>query len=299
MFLTFYLTMASPQLSTIESVINDTRLICYSPSEFNPQTGLLPNAESIRQDLATVRPYFSGIITYGVNNDPHGFIPRIAQALDFQAVILGIWDPKSMDEMQLAIEQTRQYPNLVVGLCVGNEGLIFKRYSWQDLTEAIQIIRKSLPNVPITTTEPLSQYGKTPALLQIVDFHFPNIHPYWEFSSDKSNPKQCANWVFKEAKRLQTAQTKKPLIIKESGFPSDGDTSCSSEFQAEFWLALSDLMKNQREIGFAFFEAFDAREWKANEMGSPVESHWGLWTQTRQPKGIIEQLPQLPFTRQE
>jgi len=299
MFLTFYLTMASTQLSKIESLINKTRLICYSPSEINPNIGLLPSSASIRQDLATVRPYFSGVVTYGVKDDPHGFIPQIAQELNFHAVILGIWEAKSKDEIQLAIEQTRQYP-VIKAICVGNEGLHFNRYSINDLIEAIKIIRESLPDVPITTTETLAQYRKTPVLLQLeeLDFHFPTIHPYWELTLPDKNPRRCANWVLKEAKRLQaTDPIKRILIIKESGFPSDGDASCSQEIQAEFWLVLSDLIKNQRDISFCFFEAYEPYEqWKSNELvgGHSVESYWAFWTQKREPKKIIEQLPQLP-----
>ena len=296
MILTFcVLAIASPHPS-IESVISKTRLICYSPSEFNPKAGALPSAESIREDMATVRPYFSGIITYGVKDDPHGFIPQIAQELDFRTVILGIWDPKSTHEIHIAIEQARKYP-IVAAICVGNEGLHFNRYSLQDVTDAIQNIRTKRPHIPITTTEPLPQYQKNPELLQIVDFHLPNIHPYWSLTD--RNPSHCANWVIQEAKRLQaTAPTKKPLIIKESGFPSNGDPTCSPEIQAEFWMALFELMQMQNEMGFAFFEAFDPRDgWKANEMGYSVESHWGLWTQNRQPKTVIERLPQLSNER--
>src|SRR5260370_41441931 len=90
---------------------------------------------------------FDGLITYGAT------LPKVvdvAQQEGFRAVLLGVWDPASQEELRLAKASASNA--IVVGMIVGNEGLMFARYSADTLHIAMEQVRKETGK-PVSTTE--------------------------------------------------------------------------------------------------------------------------------------------------
>lgn len=273
----------------IEEAVRNVRFVAYTPKKYDPtvEPMLKPTRESILKDLRTMKPYFNGIITYGVAHDPSGLIPEVARAEGFK-MILGIWDIQS--EVEIAIEQANTYSELVVAVCVGNEGLMFKRYDWQTLEAAMERVRQEVPHVSVTTTEPIHLY-ENPRLIEVSDIVLPNIHAWWADDVPKDDPAQCAIWTVKQADKLRK-RTDKPILVKEAGLPSKGHPECSEERQAEFWRTLFNLTDAKKDCSYAAFEFADV-PWKKIEIGRCFESYWGFWTENREPKAAVAELQKL------
>jgi len=266
-----------------------TRLcwIAYSPTNFDPTTNppRWPSEQDVREDLRVLRSAgFNGLVTYGSNYRQQSApdrmldIPRLAQAAEFSGMIVGVWNPTDEDELRAA-EQAGQY-SVVVGYCVGNEGLDV-RYDLKKLTAAMDRLRQKTGK-PVTTTEEAGDYYENSPLWKIADWTFPNVHPYF---ANRRDPQEAAQWTASIFKTLR-AVSDKPLIFKEVGLPSGGDVGLDEARQARYY----ELLR-QTNVIYVVFEAFDA-PWK--HLGRPKpdgappwpdpEPHWGVFSSERKPK---------------
>ncbi len=269
---------------------NPPRILCYTPSQLdprNPANQVNLKTSSIRADLEAIRPAFDGLVLYGYHEACTPRIMAIAKDLKFRCVILGIWDPKSADEVlgvgRMAKDFRQDYATAVI---VGNEGITFNRYEAEDLQIAAGLLRKHIEGiVPMTTSEPLVGY-KHDFIRDFGDFACPNIHPFFDRPND--DVAAAATWTRDEALKL-AKQMNKPVILKETGFPHAGRPTDSVENQAAFWSAYTKpgLLAGEKDspawVYFGVgFEAFDL-PWKAEASGLPVEKSWGLMSPDRKP----------------
>ena len=226
---------------------------------------------------------FNGLVTYGSNYaDPDRpgqmlDIPRLAQEVGFEGMIVGVWDPTREDELQAA-EQVGGYP-VVVGYSVGNEGLDV-RYDRETLESAMERLRQATGK-PVSTTEEANDYYENSPLWDLSDWIFPNVHPYF---AGRYDPQQAVEWTERIFESLDSVSDK-PLIFKEVGLPSGGDRDLSESRQAQYYQLLQET-----NVAYVVFEAFDA-PWK--HLGRPgpdgtywpdPEPHWGIFASDRTPK---------------
>ena len=177
------------------------RFIAYSPSGFDPRPShrKIPKYQDVLADLHTIRPYFDGLILYSANQ-PASDILKAARVLKFRGIVLGIWDPADKSELMLAVKLAKRYHRLVKVICIGNEGLTFYRYSRKQLKAAFALVRSKLPRVPLSTSEPITQYGDR-MLQSLPDIHLPNIHPSFNLGA-KAGVKESVAWVIERAQSL-------------------------------------------------------------------------------------------------
>ena len=91
------------------------------------------------------------------------------------------------------------------------------------------------------------------------------------------------------AKDLKKAFPKKPLLLSEVGWPSNGRMRGGADAsQADQAIYLRTLVNALNAQGYNYFviEAFD-QPWKASDEGS-VGAYWGVWNLERQPKFNFE-----------
>jgi exo-beta-1,3-glucanase (GH17 family) len=235
-----------------------------------------PTTEDIRRDLITLRQAgFSGLVTYGATGAMGRELPKIAESLGFEGLIMGIWDPGNQDELKIALSQSNS--PIVLGYCVGNEGLKLhdtdegKRYDWATLLAAMQKLHQTAKK-PVTTTEEVEDYLDE-NLLKAGDWVFPNLHPYFHRILE---PNSAVRWTLGGYEDL-VRRSRLFVWLKECGLPTAGDgrEPLSETAQDQYY---AELAKTPAK--FVFFEAFDL-PWKDH---LPVEPHWGIFKSDRTPK---------------
>ncbi len=273
---------------TFEEKLRSLRWVTYTPSHFNPSSTppVIPSDEDLRTDLRTLRPHFDGIITYGLDMTLER-VPVLAKEEGFKGCIAGVWNIKS--DLELAAATTLAVRGIIDAICVGNEGIMFGWYSWEDLQAAMNKLR-SVTNIPLTTSEAIHLYSDK-RLLEM-QFLLVNLHPIWY---GKSNLEDAVSWVNEQAIALVKASSK-PLLIKETGFPTC--TPWNETIQADFYQQLKRTLPQSKDsaYSFAYFEAFD--QYWAVEMlnGTDIGSSLGLFTKDRNAKEVIGTLSRLRKT---
>ena len=272
-------------------------LIAFNPSGFDPRQPFELNETSLaelREDLRVLKAAFNGLVLYEVRSGLTDAIMDVAHEHGFKAVLLGIWDPKSEEEIAGTAELIRQYrEKLVLAVVIGNEGLIDNRYAIEDVQRAalrLKALIQADDAIPVTTSEPVGEYGWKP-LREFGDFLAPNIHP--AIDQEGIDPAAGAAWVKERANALAYA-AKKPILVKETGLPNGGALSYTPETQLLFWEA---YLRDGRLVRVnavdtwislaASFEAFDT-PWKAEKTGIPIEGHWGFLDIKRKPYPVFE-----------
>lgn len=254
--------------------------VAYTPTNYNPDANprVDPSEDSIQQDLAVLQKAgFTGLVTYGASGALAN-VPRVAQEMNFQGLIMGVWDPKDQNERNQAIA-VKDNP-VVVGYVIGNEGL-GSRYSIEELRSSMNALRQATGK-PVATTEQLNDYGDS-ALLNLGDWVFPNVHPFYQGLTD---PQEAVQWT-KQAYDDLRRRSGRAVLLKEVGLPSGGDSRglLTATSQAEYYRQL-----NGTGVKFVYFESFD-QSWK---QGSMVEHFWGLFHSDRTPKQVTQYLCAAP-----
>ena len=253
----------------------------YFPPSADPNQGLEATPDAIRADLRVLRQAgFTGLVTYGATGVVGQALPAIATEEGFQGLIIGVWNP--LDEQELKIAETASAFPIILGFCVGNEGL-YKRYQLTELTAAMQRLRQTTGK-PVTTTEELGDYADAEFRL-IGDWLFPNVHPYFY---NILNPENAVRWTTGAFEHL-SEKSDKLIIFKEVGLPTAGDTEgkLSEANQQTYYVKLAAT-----KVHFVYFEAFD-QPWKTN---LPIEPYWGIFRSNRSPKALALHLIQEQLT---
>lgn len=283
--------------SRVSLLNKNGRFISYTPRSFSVVNGQVQPAtiKGIRDDLKLLRAHFDSIITYSCNNGLQ-HIPEIAEKLKYKSVIIGIWNPKSETEIINAVRLARSHPKLIAAISVGNEGIFAKKYIPADVEQTILRLRKELPSVPLTTSEPFFLYLKPEyfRFFSSMDMLLPIIHPMFEKWFNPSDAFNAAAFVVGVSDKLQSLYPEKPLIIKETGLPSGpASKGFTRENQSAFWKELLKQFVPSEARAVSFFEAFDA-PWKpAVTMGNfpgfdySQEEYWGFFTVDGKPKPVV------------
>ena len=275
------------KVSSINAELSAASYVGYTPVGYAPFRK--PDAaawrESVSQDLSLLKQTWRGLITYGMK-DHLAVVPEVAAELGFERVLLGVYDASCPEEIEAAVAAARRHPKMIRTICLGNEGLLFHRYDLDQLERAFSRVRAELPGVLLTTSEPIFSWGEK-RLLKMVDFCAPIIHPWIHCENLKKDPLAAAVWVIQAAQRLQCLSDK-PVLIKETGFPANGQ-DYSYAHQAEFWeTMLRETGALTRSVHLASFEAFDNSDKINFSARKRWDTFWGIFDEQRRPKPSYE-----------
>lgn len=267
----------------------------YSPFRLgqNPQAGVYPSEDEIRQDLRQLGQYTEGLRTYSVAGS-QAAIPRLAEEAGM-ALTLGIWigNDLARNEQEIAtgIELANQYRS-VVRVVVGNEALFREEVTPSQMMAYLDRVRAAV-RVPVTTSEQWHIWMHHRELAQHVDLIAAHILPYWEFIQRDD----AGQFVLDRARELRQAFARKPLLLSEVGWPSNGHMRGGADAsQADQAVYLRRLVNSLNRRGYDFYviEAYD-QPWKASDEGA-VGAYWGVFDAARQPKfaftGPVVAIPQ-------
>jgi exo-beta-1,3-glucanase (GH17 family) len=293
---------AMPALRLLEDVMLTGRFVAYDPTSLQFVNGRATHADeaSMLEDLTVLRPRFDGLITYTSANGADK-IADVAAKLGYRALIMGVYDVANREELDNALAAARRYPELVVGLSIGNEVVFGKQATLDQITSAVIGIRRRAPGLAMTTTEPFHIFLQPAAqpVLSELDFMLVNVHPIYEPWFHSASDENAAEFVVKAVDKLAEVYCG-PILVKETGEPTAPEQAgYTPRRQALFYDALDRKFPPTRARAFAYFCAFDA-PWRVND--GPIlgihpgqeESHWGIYDDKRQPKPVVNVIPTLP-----
>ena len=267
----------------------------YSPFRLgqNPQKGVYPSDDEMRQDLELMSKQTDSIRTYSVDGSL-GDIPKLAEEFGLR-VTLGIWISPDAERNEREITRAIELANTsrsVVRVVVGNEALFREEITVSELSALLDRVRAAV-KVPVTTSEQWHIWEKYPELGKHVDLVAAHILPYWEFIPMS----ESGQFVLDRARELKKMFPKKPLLLSEVGWPSNGRMRGGADATpADQAIYLRTLVNKLNRQGYNYFviEAFD-QPWKASDEGS-VGAYWGVYNANRQQKfnfeGPVVAIPQ-------
>lgn len=267
----------------------------YSPFRLgeSPQKGQYPSDAEMRQDLEQMNKLTDSIRIYTVEGT-QADIPRLAEELGLR-VTLGIWISPDLERNEREIATAIELANTsrsVVRVVVGNEALFREEVTLEALIQYLDRVRAAV-KVPVTTSEQWHIWKEHPELAKHVDLIAAHILPYWEFVPMKDS----VEFVLDRARELKQQFPRKPLLLSEVGWPSNGRMRGGADAtQADQAIYLRTLVNTLNRRGYNYFviEAYD-QPWKASDEGS-VGAYWGVFNAERQQKfnfeGPVVAIPQ-------
>ena len=260
----------------------NAKLMCVSYAPFRgAQTPLSPTthvaAEQITQDLEQLAKISDCVRTYSIENGLDQ-VPGIAAKVGLK-VIQGIWlggnRLKNLAQIAVAVRLTKQFPDTITSVVVGNEVLLRGEMTTTDLAATIRSVKAQVA-VPVTYADVWEYWLRNREVYDAVDFVTIHILPYWEDFPIRA--KFAADHVDSIRRRMAVAFPGKEILIGETGWPSEGrmreGALPSRANQARIVSEILDLAKRE---GFRvnLIEAYD-QPWKRQLEGT-VGGYWGLF----------------------
>lgn len=246
----------------------------YTKDGQDPNYGTVISKEQIRELLTIIAPYTEWVRTFGCT---HGLenIGSIAHELGLK-VAVGAWLDKNFSTNE---EQISNLINIAQAgdadmLIVGNEVMLRNDLSEGQLISYVNQVKEALPEIPVTTADIYGELLAHPAVMAAVDVVLVNIYPYWE-GINVSNAIYSLNFWHQE---VVAAAKGKPVIVSETGWPSEGYTmgdAIPSPENASLYFLNFVSWAQAENVSYFYFEAFD-EPWKAGYEGAQG-AHWGVW----------------------
>lgn len=260
--------------------------VSFSPfrADQSPETTEYPSARQIYDDLQLLSESGNvrSVRTYSVA-DSLANIPSQANSVGMEATV-GIWLSDDIDENRREIERFKTffetYSNNITGIVVGNEVLLRKELTVDELVAYITEIRAFAWGTPVTTAETWDIWIKHKELAEHVDYIAAHVLPYWE-----GIPLHAAtNYVIERYDQLTRTFRRKHVVLGEVGWPSEGRQRGAAvpslQNQAKFlrqFLYEAEL----NDVSYFLLEAFD-QVWKTQE--GTVGRYWGIYNTKREAK---------------
>jgi glucan 1,3-beta-glucosidase len=273
----------------------DAKLMCVSYAPFRgAQTPLSTathvSAEQIARDLEQLAKITDCVRTYSIENGLDQ-VPELAAKAGLK-VIQGIWlgsnRLKNLAQIATVVRLTKEFPNVITSVVVGNEVLLRGEMTTADLAATIRSV-KSQVAVPVTYADVWEYWLRNREIYEAVDFVTIHILPYWEDFPIRA--KHAAAHVDDIRRRMAVAFPGKEILIGETGWPSEGrmreGALPSRANQARVVSEILDLAKREN-FRVNLIEAYD-QPWK-RELEGTVGGYWGLFDAERRavkyPPGI-------------
>src|ERR1700760_4405049 len=296
--------MATPIVLSRAPIDPSAKLLCVSYAPFRGnQTPLVSTtritAEQIAQDLAQLAKISDCVRTYSIENGLDQ-VPALAAKVGLK-VMQGIWLGsdrfKNLAQISTVIALTKQYPDVITSVVVGNEVLLRGEMTTADLAATIRSVKTQV-TVPVTYADVWEFWLRYREIYEAVDFVTIHILPYWEDFPIRA--KYAAAHVDDIRKRMAVAFPAKEILIGETGWPSEGrmreGALPSRTNQARVVSEILALAK-QQNFRVNLIEAYD-QPWKRRLEGT-VGGYWGLFDSVHRapkyPPG--ENVSNFPFWR--
>ena len=230
--------------------------------------------EELWQRISIVAPYTKWIRTYGCNEDLKE-AGMFAHKMGLKAAI-GIWlsADRTENERQINCLIERYREGDVDLAIVGSEVLLRGDLNESELINYINQVKAAVPGIPVAYADVYRIFLSHPQLIDGVDVLMINYYPFWD-GVDINEAIYSLNLHHKEVVSVAKG---KPVIISETGWPSEGERhgkAVPSPENAAFYFLNFVSWARANNVDYFYFEAFD-EPWKAAYEGS-LGAHWGIW----------------------
>jgi glucan 1,3-beta-glucosidase len=278
--------LATPIMLARAPIDPNAKLQCVSYAPFRgAQTPLSPttyvSADQIEEDLKQLVKVTDCVRTYSIENGLDQ-VPGLAQKVGLK-VIQGIWLGsnrfRNLTQISTVVRLTKQYPDTITAVVVGNEVLLRGEMTVNDLAATIRSV-KSQVTVPVTYADVWEYWLRNREIYDAVDFVTIHILPYWEDFPIRA--KFAAAHVDTIRQQMAVAFPGKEILIGETGWPSEGrmreGALPSRTNQARVVSEILTLAK-QENFRVNLIEAYD-QPWKRRLEGT-AGGYWGLFDSVR------------------
>jgi exo-beta-1,3-glucanase (GH17 family) len=263
--------------------------VSFAPfrADQSPLTEDFATREQIEEDLRLLSTEVRGIRTYTAREGLEE-VPAIARELGLK-VLHSAWidtDPEINEaEVEALIETANAYPDVIDRVIVGNEVLLRKSRTPEQLIAYIDRVKAAVSQ-PVGYADVWEFWLRNPQVADHVDFIVIHILPYWEdvpVSVDHARER-----ILEAYAEIRDRFPGKPILIGEIGWPTAGRTRGPAETglvdKARF---INMVVRLADEQGFDYnlIEAFD-QPWKSINEGT-VGANWGLFSAERERKFLL------------
>jgi exo-beta-1,3-glucanase (GH17 family) len=216
-------------------------------------------------------------------------------------VWLGIWLSSSpadnAKEIAAGIAEANAHPDVITRVVVGNEVLLRRDLSVNDLITDIDYVhaRVKQPVAYADVTDFWKQFPQVAPHVDVVMIHF---LPYWE---DKPlSVDDALSKIQSTTDQFKKLFPGKQISIGETGWPSRGrwrGPAAPSRVNEAVFLRRFVTLAGQEGVDYNLIEAFD-QNWKYEDEGV-AGANWGIWDAHRAPKfplnGAVTERPDWPW----
>ena len=258
------------------------KLYCVSYAPFrSDQDPLIDStfvtAQQIDEDLRILSRYTDCVRTYSIENGQDQ-IAAVA-ARHGMKVLQGLWlsNKAQRNRRQIAtvIGLTKQFPDVIAAVVVGNEVLLRGDLAVTDLDAIIREV-KSQVAMPVTYADVWEYWLRYAELASAVDFVTIHILPYWE---DFPLPASvAAGHLDAIRRRVMQAIPNKEIVVGEFGWPSQGrmrEAALPSPSNQARVIEQAVALAQRENFRLNVIEAFD-QPWKRQLEGA-TGGYWGIF----------------------
>lgn len=255
--------------------------LCFSPYEEGQNIGDILSEAQIRRRMDLIAPHTKWVRSFSTT-EGNEWIPRVAREKGLKTMV-GAWISADKTQNEKEIEALIQLAKSgqVDIAAVGNEVLLREELSIQEIVEYIQRVKKALPGIPVGYVDAYYQFHEHPSLVEACDLILANCYPFWE----GANIEHASSYLQQMYAVTQQAAKGKPVIIAETGWPNQGNSTNNAEPSPEnamkYFININNWV-DQKQIKLFYFSSFD-ESWKAHQEGD-VGARWGLWDKNEQIK---------------
>lgn len=263
----------------------------YRPGQ-SPLTRTFPTPDQIEDDLKRLQGKVGAVRTYSAGENLET-VPQRAGKYGLK-VWHGAWlnnnEKENLEQINLLIDHANKYKDTVERVIVGNEVLLRKDLTANQLRRYIRQVKQRVSQ-PVTYADVWEFWLRNPQLADEVDFITIHILPYWEDEPIGLDRKEADGKLAIEKhlvdiyKKVQARFPDKKIVIGETGWPSDGrmrsDARPGRVEQVKFFSIFRSAAEREK-FDYNVIEAFD-QYWKARQEGT-VGASWGLLDAQRHDK---------------
>lgn len=246
----------------------------FSPYLEGQKPGDTITEKQIRRRMEIIQPYTKWVRSFSCT-EGNELIPKIAKAYGLKTLV-GAWlgkdDKVNREEVRNLIRIAKE--GAVDIAAVGNEVMLRGDLTEDELLGFIDEVKKALPGIPVGYVDAYYEFEVKPRITEACDVVLANCYPYWE----GCHIDYSLLYMKEMFNRATRAAKGKPVIISETGWPSQGTPFGAAEPSAENFMKYfinTQKWSAEDNVDIFYFSSFD-ESWKVGAEGD-VGAYWGLW----------------------